>query len=89
MSQFLVHACPTELPGNLHVSLNYLSRLTGLDSGQLKAALGAVAPLGYTVRLRPEEHEDASVLGDDEFAVLEYGTLHVLPHEDEWIENLD
>lgn len=87
VSQVLVHGCPSELPDNLHISMNYLRRLSHLDSSHLKAVLGDLAPLGFTTRLRQQEHEDSTILGHDEYAVLQYAALRALDEGDE-IENL-
>jgi TIR domain len=83
-----VLGCPTELPDNLHVSMNMLSRSTGMRTAKIKRLLGGLAPLGYSARIRQQEHEDSGELGHDEYLVIEYGNLNVLDDEDDWIENL-
>lgn len=82
-----VLGCPSELPDNLHVSMNMLSRSTGLRPTKIKRLLGGLAALGYPARVRQQEHDDSSELGHDEYLVIQYFNLTVLDNDD-LIENL-
>jgi hypothetical protein len=48
----LAFGCWAELPENVHISLNYLSRMVKLPPAQIMAALAAVRPLNFRASLR-------------------------------------
>ena len=49
---FFLNACPAELPDNLHVSQDLLSRVTGLTVDELRRALRSISSLGFMTRER-------------------------------------
>lgn len=67
----LLHGCPAELPANVHISADFLRRLTGFSIPKLKRLLCGLRSLGITCSIRDgdEDHE-----GDD-MLVWKWDTL--------------
>lgn len=83
--------CPADLPYNIHIDTDLLSRHTGEPEAKLVRLLGGIRSLGFhCTREESREHEDASVpsaiLGDQHFFYLEWHNLKVRREDDEEIE---
>ena len=73
--RLFLYGCPAELPDNIHISQDLLSRVTGFQARKLKRILGAINSLGFTVLERYDtEHEH---LGESKFYVLEWYDLGI------------
>lgn len=70
-----LNACPAELPDNVHISQDLLSRMTGFTIENLKNILGNTSSLGFFISERDdEEHEH---LGDNAVFVLQWYDMRV------------
>lgn len=54
---FFLNSCPTELPDNVHITLDLLRRVTNRPVGQIRRVLGNLSSLGFYVTYRQEAHE--------------------------------
>ena len=70
-----LHGCPAELPDNIHISQDLLSRVTGFKVRKLKRILGSISSLGFTVMERDDTEHDN--LGESKFFVLEWYDLGI------------
>ena len=61
---FFINSCPAELPDNLHISQDLLSRLTDLTVDDLRQLLKSISSLGFMTRERTHGEIDEE-LGDD------------------------
>ena len=61
---FFLYCCPVELPENIHVSQDLLSRVTDLTVSDLRRLLGSISSLGFVTRERTHG-EDAEELRDN------------------------
>jgi hypothetical protein len=74
--QLFSYGCPAELPENVHMSLDLLSRHTGFPPTQIKELLGGIHSLGYTCKVRdPEPGEHDEIRSDDKLVVLSWTNL--------------
>ncbi len=64
---FFLNACPAELPDNLHVSQDLLSRVTGLTVDDLMRALRSISSLGFKIRERAHGSIDEEPDNDMQF----------------------
>ena len=68
---FFEYACPAELPENLHINQDLLSRVTTMTVADLRQLLGAVSSLGLVTRERLG-HGDGKSFGDKKMFELEW-----------------
>ncbi len=68
------YGCPTDLPKNVHINLDFLRRLTGKTPARIKLLLGNLRSLGFTCRVRSETHNHhrKQALGQSEMVELEW-----------------
>jgi hypothetical protein len=52
---FFTNACPAELPENVHISVDYLRRITGIPVAKLKKLLFGIRSLGFYVTIRQND----------------------------------
>ncbi len=71
--KFFLHACPGELPENVHIQQDLLSRLTGNTVDELRQYLGGISSLGFSTRERVDENH--GYLGECSMFVLEWHDL--------------
>jgi hypothetical protein len=64
---FFLNACPAELPDNLHVSQDLLSRLTGLTVDDLRRLLRSISSLDFKTRERTHGGMDGELSDDMQF----------------------
>lgn len=69
--QFFLHACPAELPENVHINIDLLRRVSGFAPSKIKRLLAGLQSLGFTVSLK-EDDETEGHLGRQEKLVLEW-----------------
>ncbi|MCP3776647.1 hypothetical protein NLX71_25735 [Paenibacillus sp. MZ04-78.2] len=69
--QIFLNSCPAELPDNVHISLDYLRRITKHPEAELKEVLGALKSLGFFCSLR-EDDENPEFFGKSNMLVLEW-----------------
>lgn len=69
---FFLHACPAELPENVHIDLDLLRRLSGLSPLRIKSVLGQLRSLGIFCSVREEDDASPQHLGHSELLVLEW-----------------
>ena len=70
--------CPADLPGNMHIELDLLRRLTGRSMARLKRVLGDLRSLGFTCRVRAASGDDGhqhGQLGRSEMLELAWADL--------------
>ena len=70
MFRLFMHGCPADLPDNIHISQDLLSRVTGFAIRKLRRILGAVQSLGFYATEHDEEAADH--LGHGKQFVLEW-----------------
>jgi len=63
VADIFLHGCPTDLPDNIHISPDFLRRVSGLPVSQCIRELRRIESLGYELRLRKQKH------GVDDFAI--------------------
>jgi TIR domain len=67
------HSCPSELPENVHLSLDLLRRETGLPPSELVSILRGLASLGFETELRDEDEEH----GESDIIVVQWHDMTV------------
>lgn len=67
---FILHACPAELPTNLHINVDLLRRILGVSPADVKLILSQLASLGVFCSLR--EDDEHKHLGSSELIVMEW-----------------
>ena len=72
--RFLVHGCPAELPENVHINQDLLSRCTESNVDGVRHILGEISSLGFFTR---EREHDTEHLGDGSLFVLEWHDMTV------------
>lgn len=73
---FFVRGCPAELPDNVHISKDYLARVTNKSVEDVRQLLGELRSLGFfTKERRDNEHDE--YLGESEVFVLEWHDMRV------------
>lgn len=75
----LAFGCPGELPEGVHLSLDYLSRVTGMPKAQLLEHLAAVRSLNVKARVREPIHKPTAgeLLPDDQDVLLSFWSAEV------------
>lgn len=74
----LMHACPAEMPENLHMSADLIRRITGFPPAESKALLAAIRPLGFECSARePNNGHKNELMPDDEVLVMEWSDMSV------------
>jgi hypothetical protein len=68
---FFLHACPAELPDNVHINIDLLRRVAGFVPSKIKRLLAGLSSLGFTISLR-EDDETEDRIGRLEKLVLEW-----------------
>ena len=74
--QLFTRGCPSELPDNIHISQDFLSRLTGFTIRKLRRILGAISSLGFYTTECQGFDEDKH-LGEGKLFVLEWHDTRV------------
>jgi hypothetical protein len=69
------NGCPTDLPDNIHINLDFLRRLSGFPVSKLKRILGHLRSLGFFIALRDESHDE--YLGSTQVVALEWHCMGV------------
>ena len=72
---FFLHSCPAELPDNVHISQDFLSRLSGVAVEDLRQFLGGMISLGF--RISERDDDEHGYLGDNSIFVLQWNDLRV------------
>ena len=73
--RLFLHGCPAELPDNIHISQDLLTRMTGFKVRKLRRILGSISSLGFIAMERDDdEHEH---LGEEKYFVLESHDLSI------------
>lgn len=71
--------CPAELPDNVHISADLLSRYTGASEYELSCLLGGVRSLGFDCSIKEDEDHGSDMpgraLGDSIFFYLNWSDL--------------
>ena len=68
---FFLYACPGDLPDNIHIYQDLLSRHTDVAVRDLRRVLGTISSLGFVTKERAG-HEDDDDLGDKTMFELEW-----------------
>jgi hypothetical protein len=70
----LAFGCDAELPAGVHISLNYLSRMTQMPEAQLLDSLRAISSLNFKVLLRdaPPSSDPHELVADDKDILLSF-----------------
>ena len=68
---FFIYACPAELPENLHIYQNLLSRVSHMSIADIGKLLGEVSSLGFVARQR-RGHGDVRAFGDERMFELQW-----------------
>ena len=68
---FFLHACPAELPDNVHINIDLLRRVAGFAPSKIKRLLARIRSLGLIISLR-EDDETEDRIGHLEKLVLEW-----------------
>ena len=68
---FFQYACPADLPENVHISQNLLSRVAKMSVSDLRQLLGAISSLGFATRQR-RGHGEMDHLGEERMFELEW-----------------
>lgn len=71
---FFLHACPAELPENVHINIDLLRRVSGFTPSKIKRLLVNLNSLGFNVKLS-EDDETNNRIGRLEKLVLEWHDL--------------
>jgi hypothetical protein len=71
-----INCCPSELPDNVHINIDYLRRISGLAPSKIKRLLSGLSSLGFNITLRKDE-ETEDRLGRMELLVLEWQDMSV------------
>lgn len=56
VADMFIYGCPTDLPENVHVSPDFLRRVSGLPVSQCIRELKRIGSLGYEVKVRKRRH---------------------------------
>ncbi len=72
--EFFLHGCQTELPDDVHISIDLLRRETGFATNRLKRLLGGLQSLGFYTSMR-EDDGTHGVLGRYDMLVLEWHNM--------------
>ena len=80
MVALFLNSCPTDLPQNAHVSVDFLRRATGFAATKLLRLLAGIGSLGFHVRLRDEERDEHNLATAGQIVELEW---HDMSAEDE------
>jgi hypothetical protein len=75
--QFIIHACPAELPENIHVNIDLLRRYTGFTVQRLKRILGNLQSLGFFTSIREDDETCDQNFGKSQMFVLEWNDMNV------------
>lgn len=76
------HGCAAELPENIHISLDLISRISGLPPAEIKRHLASIRALGFTSSVRPlSDIGDHELAPDDEMMVVSWSDLQDTPDE--------
>ena len=67
-----LHACPAELPENVHMSFDLLRRVTEFTPAKLRRLLGSIGSLGFYTQLRKEERAEHDLAAGDQMVILEW-----------------
>lgn len=73
---FFLHACPAELPDNVHINIDLLRRISGFTPSKIKRMLEKLQSLGFFTSLR-EDTETQGRLGKNEMLVLEWHDMNL------------
>ncbi len=68
-------ACPAELPDNVHMSLDLLSRDTGFPPSQLVELFSGMSPVGFSSHLRDPAADGHELQADDQLIVLRWENM--------------
>lgn len=75
------YGCPTDLPDNIHIDVDFLRRLTGKSVARLKGLLGGLRSLGFGCSLSKSNKDETdlpgTMLGDAYFFRLRWLDLNV------------
>ena len=63
-TSFIQYACYDNLPDNLHIDADLLSRVTGKSITRLRALLGDIQSLGFSCSLHEGSHDDEDLPGE-------------------------
>src|ERR1017187_6278081 len=75
------HTCPSDLPRNVHMNIDLLSRLTGSSQGKLLRTFAALRSLGFYVRSF-KRRKETSHIGEDRIISVEWHDMHLGSRED-------
>jgi hypothetical protein len=70
--QLLSHGCPTDLPENMHINVDLLSRITGYAKPKCIRLLSNIRSLGFYCSTRRQKHDADEIGDDDTIVVLEW-----------------
>lgn len=71
-----LHSCPADLPDNVHMNIDLLSRITNLTPSKILRILGGLRSLGFYVSLN-QDNETEGHIGKQELIVLEWHDLSI------------
>lgn len=74
--QFFLHSCPGDLPDNVHINIDLLSRITNITPSKIIRILQGLRSLGFYISLR-EDNETDGHIGKQELLVLEWHDLSI------------
>jgi hypothetical protein len=80
----IYYGCPTELPANIHVSVDFLKRCTGFPAANIKRLLTGMGSLGITCHVLDSSHHDSVTEG--EMVYLEWDILSLADYGGEAID---
>jgi hypothetical protein len=85
ISAAFLFGCHAELPENVHISLDFLRRITSFPPAKIKRILGSLRSLGLVSSLRQGRGSHDGSLGQNTQAVIEFASLTsaVKPGNDE------
>jgi len=85
ITMVFLHGCHTEIPKNVHISLDLLRRLTKFPVAKIKKIAGGLKSIGFTSRIRESEHDRERSLGKNPTLVITFHALlsSVEPRGDE------
>lgn len=76
-----MNGCPAEMPENIHITLDYLHRLTGLSVFRVKRLLSGIRSLGFYITFVAGGHSHNDEYGSGPIAKLEWWDLSVFQTE--------
>lgn len=83
--QILGVGCPSELPENVHMSLDFLRRESGLPQAEILEVLKALGSLGFCISLREDDgdhHGDGDLASAAPIVALEWHDMTVYDDDD-------